>query len=95
MEILKYATDYLNLPLEPAKLLARVKAILRRVRQIPAYRVQNYLRVGEIELDISTTKVTLNNKQIIYLSPTEMKIMGCLMAQAGHTVSRDRLVEHV
>lgn len=95
VEGLKYATDYLNLPIEPPELIARVKAILRRVRQMPAYIVQNYIKAGEIELDISTLKVTVNNQNVVFLSPTEMKLMGCLMTQGGQVVSRDRLVEQV
>jgi two-component system alkaline phosphatase synthesis response regulator PhoP len=95
VEGLKYATDYLTLPFEPAEFLARVKAILRRVRQVPDYMAQNYIKAGEVELDISTLKVTLSNNKAVFLSPTEMKIMGCLMVQAGQIVSRNSLVEHV
>ena len=82
--------DYLVKPFDFAELLARLQAICRRSSFRPAPRYH----VGDIELDLSTRKVTRGAVEI-ELSPTEFSILEFLMRHAGHVVTRKMLNEHI
>src|SRR5690606_23257339 len=66
------------------------QAICRRSSFRPAPRYH----VGDIELDLSTRKVTRGSVEI-ELSPTEFSILEFLMRHAGHVVTRKMLNEHI
>ncbi len=84
------ADDYLVKPFAFPELLARLLALCRRSAVRPAMRH----RVGPLELDLSTRKVTRGNADID-LSPTEFSILEFLMRHAGHVVTRKMLNEHL
>lgn len=89
------ADDYIVKPFEPAELLARARVVLRRFRISGSLVPRTMVRVGGVELDTSELKVTLPDKKIVDLTPTEMKILHCLMENAGHVVSRDNLLDSI
>ncbi|MCL5265621.1 MAG: response regulator transcription factor [Chloroflexi bacterium] len=89
------ADDYIVKPFEPAELLARVRAVLRRFKASGALAPRTNLKAGNLELNTSELKVTLPGKKTVDLTPTEMKILHCLMENAGHVVSRDSLVDNI
>jgi len=90
------ADDYLSKPFEPAELLARVKAILRRTE---AYLLnglaQGKLSVGGITLDPLTNTAVLDDGQTVPLTPIEFRLLHCLMRNAGHTLTHDTLLSTV
>jgi DNA-binding response OmpR family regulator len=89
------ADDYLIKPFEPAELVARVQAVLRRASQSGTGLNRSRLRVGGLELNISALEAMLPDGKIAYLTPTEMRFLECLMHHAGRVVTRDMLVEWV
>lgn len=84
------ADDYLIKPFAFPELLARLTAITRRTRKLGS----QSLAIGPLELDLSTRKVSRDNKEIV-LTPTEFSLLEFLMRHAGEVVTRRMLCEHL
>lgn len=88
----KGADDVFVWPGEPAELVARLEALARRaVFEYPGLVV----RVGGFVLDTLAGTLTLPNQDTVTLSPTETRVLECLLRNAGIIVPRDRLIERV
>jgi len=85
------ADDYVTKPFSPRELLARVGAVLRRVR--PALAGEQ-LAFGDIELDVSAHRVRRGGRPI-QLGPTEFRLLRHLMENPGRVFSRERLLDSV
>ena len=85
------ADDYITKPFSPAELMARMAAVLRRVR--PALAGVR-LAVGEIEMDVSAHKVRRAGRAIA-LGPTEFRLLRHFMENPGRVFSRERLLATV
>lgn len=85
------ADDYVTKPFNPREVLARVKAILRRI-QAPPTDVQPILRVGNLEIN-PTTHAFSQAGQILDLTPSEFDIIYLLMRHPGRAFSRTELIE--
>ena len=83
--------DYLPKPYAFAELLARVEVLSRR-HGGPAE--ETSYRVGDLELDRLSHKVTRAGEEII-LQPREFRLLEYLMQHAGKVVTRTMLLEHV
>lgn len=88
------ADDYISKPFQPAELLARVEAVLRRYRKMGAGGAQ-VVRGGGVEINVSELRVTLPDRRNIFLTPTEMKVLLQLVQRTGQVVSRDDLLANV
>jgi two-component system response regulator MprA len=78
--------DYLTKPFELAELIARLRALLRRVAaQMPA------LVAGDLRLDPAVHAVTASEKTIP-LTPIEFRLLGTLVARRGETVRRREMI---
>jgi len=84
------ADDYLAKPFNPRELVARIKAILRRVRPNSGNDTKHV--VGMLELDARTRTVSANG-QPVRLTGTEFEILSCIIARSGAVVSRELLSE--
>ena len=84
--------DYLAKPYAFSELLARVEVLARRRGQASA-EPTNY-RVGDLELDRLSHKLTRAGKEIV-LQPREFRLLEYLMKHAGRVVTRTMLLEHV
>jgi len=82
--------DYLVKPFADEELLARIEVLLRRKDALPATR----LKVGELELDLLTQKVTRQGINL-NLQPREFRLLEYLMKHAGQVVTRTMLLENV
>jgi DNA-binding response OmpR family regulator len=81
------ADDYLVKPFGLAELLARIRAVLRRVR--PGGEV---LRHGPLTVDLRTRKVSVSGREVA-LTPKEFDILECLATDPGRVVSRQEILE--
>jgi len=89
------ADDYLAKPFEPAELLARVKAVLRRVEAFGGDDTQSRLAVGEITLEPVSNRVIFTDGRKAELTPIEFRLLYCLMRNAGRILSHDLLMNAV
>ena len=85
------ADDYVTKPFSPRELLARVAAVLRRVR--PALAGQQ-LAFSDIEMDVGAHRVRRAGKSV-QLGPTEFRLLRHLMEHPGRVFSRERLIDAV
>jgi len=86
------ADDYLTKPFSPRTLLARVRALLRRV---DAERPSPALNAGHLVLDVERQMVSVNGGPPVRLTNLEFRLLQYLIANAGHTLAFDRLTNHV
>jgi two-component system response regulator CpxR len=82
------ADDYLPKPFNPRELLARMRAILRRV---PVHN-RGRIEVNGVVLDPGTREVTCDDRPI-EITTLEFDILETLVRSAGSVVSRDALME--
>jgi len=88
------ADDYLSKPFNHRELLARIKALIRRLHtQSQSLKTQKYV-LNKIELDEASHTVVAN-QEILVLTSTEFQILGELMKKAEHVVSKEELSERV
>jgi two-component system phosphate regulon response regulator PhoB len=85
------ADDYVTKPFSPRELIARVGAVLRRIR--PALAGEQ-LVFGDIEMDVDAHRVRRGG-QAVQLGPTEFRLLRHLMEQPGRVFSRERLLDAV
>jgi two-component system phosphate regulon response regulator PhoB len=85
------ADDYVTKPFSPRELLARVGAVLRRVRPALAGEQLSY---GDIELDVAAHRVRRGGRPV-QLGPTEFRLLRHLMEHPGRVFSRERLLDSV
>ncbi len=87
------ADDYVARPYEPAELLARIQAVLRRYRRAERHLYGVLVRVGGTSLDLGRLTYTTPSGQAVLVTPTEMRILECLMRNAGQVITRETLIE--
>jgi DNA-binding response OmpR family regulator len=85
------ADDYLTKPFNPRELLARIKAILRRMDR-PVDPETAPLRFGDLSIDPARREVTLHG-QPVNLRTQEFDLLLCLLAQPGRVFTREQLLE--
>jgi two-component system response regulator RegX3 len=86
------ADDYVTRPYEPAELLARAQAVLRRYRHVERHSFGTLVKVGETSLDLGRLCFTAASGNSVVVTPTEMRILECLMRSANTVISRERLI---
>jgi DNA-binding response OmpR family regulator len=84
------ADDYVTKPFRPRELLARIKAVLRRVGETKP--VASKLRSGEIALDREEHTVQVSG-EYVDLTPSEFDILTALMSSPGRVFSRLELLD--
>ncbi|MCA8887870.1 MAG: phosphate regulon transcriptional regulator PhoB [Parvularculaceae bacterium] len=85
------ADDYLTKPFSTNELIARVRAVLRRIR--PAL-VEDVVEHGDIRVDRTAHRVWREDKEI-QLGPTEFRLLDHLIQHPGRVFSREQLLNAV
>ncbi len=85
------ADDYLSKPFSPRELVARVRAVMRRVRPSLA---EERLRFGDILMDLAAHRVTRGGRGV-HLGPTEFRLLRYLLEHPGRVFSREQLLDAV
>jgi two-component system, OmpR family, KDP operon response regulator KdpE len=88
------ADDYVTKPFNHLELLARVKAVLRRLDMpAPAARVPSF-RSGELEMDFARQELRVAGNRV-ELTPTEYKLLYHLIRNAGYVLTHGTLLAKV
>jgi len=85
------ADDYVTKPFSPRELVARVGAVLRRVR--PALAGEQ-LAYADLEMDVASHRVRRHGEQVA-LGPTEFRLLKHFLEHPGRVFSRERLLDAV
>jgi two-component system KDP operon response regulator KdpE len=88
------ADDYVTKPFNHLELLARVKAVLRRLDMpAPAARVPSF-QSGELEMDFARQELRVAGRRV-ELTPTEYKLLYHLIRNAGYVLTHGTLLAKV
>ena len=85
------ADDYVTKPFSVEELIARIRAVLRRVR--PAF-AEALLTFADLTMDLAAHRV-MRGEDEIHLSPTEFRLLRQLLESPGRVFSRDQLLDLV
>ncbi len=86
------ADDYVTKPFSPKELVARIRSVLRRSEAAKA--PSDVIRVGDVELIVSTMELTIAGRRI-ELTPTEFQLLATMVRQPGRVFSRAQLLNAV
>ncbi len=88
------ADDYVTKPFNHLELLARVRAVLRRLDMpAPSSRAPSF-RAGDLEVDFARGEARLAGRSL-ELTPTEYKLLYHLVRNAGHVLTHGTLLAKV
>jgi DNA-binding response OmpR family regulator len=88
------ADDYICKPFNHQELVARVQAVMRRIKKSGRMGDQS-IRAGRLELLPAELKVVASGQQPVTLTPREMHVLRVLMGSAGQVVKRDQILAEV
>jgi len=88
------ADDYVVKPFSARELVARVRAVLRRVAEAGEQRPEGAISIGELRLDTDRRSTTFHGEEL-ELSRKEFDLLRLLMENAGSVVTRERLIDEV
>jgi DNA-binding response OmpR family regulator len=84
--------DYITKPFSPRELVARVRSVLRGIRQTPL--TTEILRLGDLEIDISSMTVQVNGRNVL-TTVREFRLLEYLATHRGRVLTRDQLLDAV
>jgi two-component system response regulator CpxR len=89
------ADDYLAKPFNPQELVARIRAILRRIKpQADAKAARTPLVVGDVEMDRGA-RIVRRQGETVNLTSVEFDLLEALLQAAGQVISRETLTREV
>lgn len=89
------ADDYITKPFGVKELLARIRARLRRANAYSKSGPAEFLKLGDIKIDLNEGKVIKPNQKEEELSTREVEIIEFFLSNANRPISRDDLLEKV
>ena len=90
------ADDYLAKPFNPRELVARIKAIFRRIELVQQNKERQVttITLHDLQLDSSSHQLTVQ-QQPVQLTATEFQLLDYLMRRAGQVISKEELSKQV
>nr|MBN1229527.1 response regulator transcription factor [Anaerolineae bacterium] len=87
------ADDYVTKPFSPRQLVARARAVLRRVSQTAPQDAMQ--RAGGLSYDANRRELSTDDGKTHHLSPLEGRLIGYLMLNPNQILTIDTLIDHV
>jgi DNA-binding response OmpR family regulator len=84
--------DYVTKPFSPRELVARVRSVLRGLRQAPI--ASEVLRLGELEIDVSSMTVQVKGRNVL-TTVREFRLLEYLASHRGRVLTREQLLDAV
>lgn len=90
------ADDYIQKPLSPRKIIARVKSVLRRVYNEPekTVKVPDHVKFKGIEVDVASHTVKINGEEVFF-PKKEFKLLHFLISNRGKVFSREVILNEI
>jgi two-component system alkaline phosphatase synthesis response regulator PhoP len=88
------ADDYVTKPFSPRELAARIKVVLRRTVSESLERGPAQAAYGDLTMDFRQHTVAIAGRPVA-LTPTEFRLLGTLVREAGQVLSREQLIQRV
>jgi DNA-binding response OmpR family regulator len=88
------ADDYVTKPFSVPELLARIRAIIRRIQKAKAGDLPNDLQFGEVSVDFKCFEARKGD-EVLDMSRKEFGVLRLLAARAGEVITRDELLDEV
>lgn len=90
------ADDYIVKPFSPREVVARVRAVLRRVGEASGESIENanVVRVRDLEIDEGAHEVRMSGTPVA-VTPAEFRILSVLVQNAGQVLTRSQLLDLV
>jgi len=88
------ADDYLVKPVHFKEVVARIRAILKRVNLSEGDYLPESFHNGEIEVNWKNHQVRIRGQQV-KLTPTEFKLLSCLIKSRNLVVTHDQILEKI
>ena len=86
------ADDYMTKPFSPRELIARIKAVLRRIKEKD--KLPEVLKIEDLIIDLSKITVSVKNKPV-ELTAKEFELLKTLINAKGRVLSRDYLLDTI
>ena len=86
------ADDYITKPFSPREVVARIKAVLRRIHELTESSKGSHLVAGNLDIDMSAFIVKLGD-EVIPCTPKEIEILWTLAGNPGMVFSREHLLQ--
>jgi len=88
------ADDYITKPFSPREVVARIKAVLRRIHESRETPKENQLTIGNLSINLGSFIVKLGD-DIIPCTPKEIEILWALASSPGMVFSREHLLQSI
>ncbi len=88
------ADDYITKPFSPKELVARVRAVFRRMENAASAGME-IIRAADLTLDVPRLRVTASGRDLEELTPTEFELLATLARQPGRVFTRAQLLDAI